>query len=141
MGSSHGQGTQPQPSRSTVGAHDSQGPPCTWWLVRADASKSRRARDLQDSALCIATRSDNVCKGTRDNMWRKFSAGSWMLRLCIHQGFASQTPSGREVVLTLEEQPGLWTGDQGELELYLPEQGLLVVWGEHSPDVLFISML
>lgn len=64
-----------------------------------------------------------------------------MLRLCIHQGFASQTPSGCEVVLTLEEQPGLWTGDQGELELYLPEQGLLVVWGEHSPDVLFISML
>lgn len=60
-------------------------------VVRAEASESRRARDLQDSALCIATRSDNVCKGTRDNLWRKFSAGSGLLdaaalhplRLCI----------------------------------------------------------
>lgn len=125
-GSSHGQGTQPRPRRSTVGAHDSQGPPCTWWLVRAEASKSRRARDLQDSALCIATRSDSVYKGSRDNTWRKFPAGPGLLdaaapqppRLCISD------PTWREVSLTLEEHHGLWIGDQGQLEALASRAGL-----------------
>lgn len=50
--------------------------------------------------------------------------GSWVLQLCIHQGFASETPGGHEVFLTLEEQHGLWTGDQGKLEALSSRAGL-----------------